>query len=128
MRAKELRKPLRTLRHPEEMDREKLDFNSVLNQVISTRIDSQLNSTLEDLRSFIHTSTIKPRVMTIKELIDFLQMGNTQVYDLIKEPGFPLYNIGEKTFRVVDVEVLEWLRRNKAVYKQPDIQVLEETY
>lgn len=48
-------------------------------------------------------------VMTIKEMAEYLGMGMTSAYQLIKEPGFPAVRITQKKI-VIPVAALErWL-------------------
>lgn len=49
------------------------------------------------------------RVLTLKELCDYLRIGSTRMYQLIKEPGFPAVRISPKKI-VVPVDALEkWM-------------------
>lgn len=49
-------------------------------------------------------------VLTVDELREVLQIGRSQAYKLVKEPGFPSFYIGNKVF--VNKELLqEWLNK-----------------
>lgn len=48
-------------------------------------------------------------VMTIKDVEQFLQIGRSKSYELIKMEGFPVYRVGTE-YRILKSELVEWMR------------------
>lgn len=55
-------------------------------------------------------------VLTITELRERLKLGKNHVYDIIEQPGCPVYNLGgERQNRVIWGEFIEWFRNQYRV-------------
>lgn len=52
-------------------------------------------------------------ILTVPEMGKLLKIGKSAAYELVKRPGFPVYNLGEKKLRVIKSEVLSWLKGQK---------------
>ena len=53
-------------------------------------------------------------VMTIKDMEQFLQIGRSKSYELIKIDGFPVYKVGTE-YRILKSELVEWMKTQKEV-------------
>lgn len=53
-------------------------------------------------------------VMTIKDMEQFLQIGRSKSYELIKMEGFPVYKVGIE-YRILKSELVEWMKTQKDV-------------
>lgn len=55
------------------------------------------------------------KLMTVNDLLDFLQVSRTQVYQMLKQ-GLPYVSIGHHK-RFLAEEVIEWMRNHAALEK-----------
>ncbi|ODA07327.1 hypothetical protein [Paenibacillus polymyxa] len=54
-------------------------------------------------------------IITVPEMARRMKIRKQAAYDMVEEPGFPIYNIGgARGKRVLWPEPLEWLRENKS--------------
>ena len=53
-------------------------------------------------------------IMTIKDMEQFLQIGRSKSYELIKIEGFPVYKVGTE-YRILKSELVEWMKTQKEV-------------
>ena len=53
-------------------------------------------------------------IMTIKDMEQFLQIGRSKSYELIKIGGFPVYKVGTE-YRILKSELVEWMKTQKGV-------------
>ena len=52
------------------------------------------------------------KVMTVKDLQEYLKIGRDAAYKLMNTKGFPSYRIGKKMF-VTDGALQEWINKTK---------------
>lgn len=59
---------------------------------------------------------IEKKVIKVNELITLLDISKPYAYELIREPGFPLYTLPTKgkrnIYRIPVKELNEWLKNN----------------
>lgn len=53
-------------------------------------------------------------LMTVLELMEFLNISRSKVYELVKVEGFPIIKVG-KSIRICKNDVIEWLQKQKNV-------------
>ncbi|MNO86573.1 Helix-turn-helix domain protein [compost metagenome] len=51
-------------------------------------------------------------LITLPALAEKLGVSRTKVYELSRQPNFPLYNFGQRGKRVVWEEVVTWINQN----------------
>lgn len=68
----------------------------------------------KEIAKYIPTQEVKQpeEVMTIKDMEQFLQIGRSKSYELIKIEGFPVYKVGTE-YRIVKSELIEWMKTQK---------------
>ncbi len=70
----------------------------------------------KEISKHIPTQEVKQpeEVMTIKDMEQFLQIGRSKSYELIKMEGFPVYRVGTE-YRILKSELVEWMKTQKEV-------------
>lgn len=54
------------------------------------------------------------KVLNTRGVQELLQISQSEAYRLLREEGCPLLKLGGKKYRIVDEDLINWLRKKEA--------------